>query len=159
MVAIYKILCISPDVTFLNIVSLSHKTTFCILLNILFTSSGLNKTLMPLVNYFMPPPKHPITKGTTMTLYSSRLSRNSNTNCWYFRNFSILFSWMFDSYRLCRSSFLIRLLTSGRIASPCSLSSSDVPSPRGVYIRSSGLLLLSSSFHSTILCLVEVRHC
>ena len=70
----------------------------CILLNILFTSSGLNKTLMPLVNCFIPPPKHPITKGTAMTLYCSRLSRNSNANCWCFRSFSILFSWMFDSY-------------------------------------------------------------
>ena len=35
LVTIYKILFISPDVTFLNIVSHSHKTTFCISLNIL----------------------------------------------------------------------------------------------------------------------------
>ena len=98
MVAIYKTLCISPDVTLLNIVSLSHKTTFSISLYILFTSSGLNKTLMSLVNCFIPPPKHSITKGTTMTLYCSRLSRNSNANSWYFHSFSILFSKMFDSY-------------------------------------------------------------
>ena len=76
MVAIYKTLCISPDVIFLNIVSLSHKTTFCILLNILFTSSCLNKTLMSLVNCFIPPPKHQITKGTLVTLYCSRLLYN-----------------------------------------------------------------------------------
>ena len=50
------------------------------------------------VNCFIPPPKHPIIKGTTVTLYCSHLSRNSNANCWYFRSFSILFSWMFDSY-------------------------------------------------------------
>ena len=62
-------------------------------------------------------------------------------------------------YRLCRSFSLIRLLTSGRVALPCLLSSSNVPSPRGVYIRLSGLLFLSSSFHSIVFCLVEVRHC
>ena len=53
---------------------------------------------MALVNCFVPPPKHPITKGTTTTLYCSRLQCNSNANCWYFRSFLILFSWMFDSY-------------------------------------------------------------
>ena len=62
-------------------------------------------------------------------------------------------------YRLCRSSSLVRFLTSGRIASLCSLSSSDAPNLRGVYIRSFASLFLSSSFYSTILCLVEVRHC
>ena len=77
MIAIYKTLCISPDVIFLNVVSLSHKTPFCISLNILFTSSGLNKTLMSLVNCFIPPPKHQITKGTLVTLYCSRLLCNS----------------------------------------------------------------------------------
>ena len=63
------------------------------------------------------------------------------------------------SYWLCRSSSLICLLTSVRVASPCSLSSSDVASPRGVYIRSSRSLFLSSSFHFNILCLAELRHC
>ena len=53
---------------------------------------------MSLVNCFIPPPKHPITKSTTMTLYCSRLSRNSNASCWYFRSFLILFSCVFNSY-------------------------------------------------------------
>ena len=86
---------------------------------------------MSLVNCFIPPPKHPITKGTTMTLYCSCLSRNAN--CWYFPSFSILsrgcLTHMDTPYRLCRLSSLICLLTLGRVASPCSLSSSDVPVP------------------------------
>ena len=98
MVAIYKTLCISPDVIFLNIVSVSHKTTFCISLDILFKSSGLNETLMSLVNCFIPPSKHPITKGKTVTLYCSRLLSNLSVYCWYFCSFSIFFSWMFNSY-------------------------------------------------------------
>ena len=53
---------------------------------------------MSLVNCFIPPPKHPITKGTTMTLYCPCLSCNSNANCWYFCSFSILFLWVFDLY-------------------------------------------------------------
>ena len=86
---------------------------------------------MSLVNCFIPPPKHPITKGTTMILYCSCLSRN--TNCWYFPSFFILSrgcsTHMDTPYRRCRLSSLICLLTSGWVASPCSLSSSDVPVP------------------------------
>ena len=53
---------------------------------------------MSLVNCFVLPPKHGISKGTIMTLYCPRLSRNSNASCWYFPSFLILFLWMFDSY-------------------------------------------------------------
>ena len=133
------------------------------MLNILFTFSGLNKTLMSLVNCFILPPKHPITRGTTMTLYCSRLLRNSNANCWYFWSFwsscHRCLTQTDTPYRLSKSSSLIRLLTSGRVSLLCSLSSSDASGPRGVYICSSGSVFLLSSFHSITLCLVEVCHC
>ena len=78
------------------IVSLSHSTVFWITLLIRSKSlSLLNNSLISFFNFFIPPPKQPITNGITFTLYPFRLSRSSKHNCWYFLFFFFFFFFFF----------------------------------------------------------------
>ena len=118
---------------------------------------------MSLVNCFIPPPKHPITKGKTVTLYCSRLLRNLNANCSYFCSFSIFFSWMFNSQGHAISTMQIIFFDSSSNVRSGHLAMFVVlircsQSQRSLYPFLVSLFL-SPRFHSTILCLVEVRHC